>query len=340
MFRMIAERPTIFDVARHCGLSKATVSKAMNAPDGSTLVSHEARARVMQAVKELGYRPSWRARVLAKKRSQAIAIAYSAPVGAVPRGVYFEIVDALEECLGERDYIPTFLHLRQADDRVERMLGDGRFDGCISLGLIAPAVLAMIRRHRLPAVLINSDAGDEWCRVNVDDLGGGRQLMRHLLGQGHRRVIYYAGRAVLEHPSASDRFGAYRDAMAAAGLEALPPFVGTPDALVDALAAAGDRRPTAIVDFEHFSAIHLLQCLWRRGVRVPDEVSVATFNDTHPVADVIPPLTTVALPGRQMAERAVEMLLRWLDQSAECPAQTVLLDETLVVRESTAPPRR
>lgn len=333
-----AARPTILDVARRCGLSKATVSKALNAPDGSTLVSDDARIRVRRAVEELGYRPSWRGQVLARRRSQAIAIAYSAPVGAVPRGVYWEIVDALEECLGARDYIPTFLHLRDADDRVERMLGDGRFDGCISLGLIAPTVLDMMARHRVPAVLINSNADANWSRVSVDDEGGGRLVMRHLLDLGHKNIAYYAGLAVLDHPSARQRYGAYAAMMAEAGLEPLPPFVGPPAEMAAHVVKLGAKAPTAVVDFEHFSAIRLLQHFWRRGVRVPDDVSVATFNETHPVADVIPPLTTVALPGRLMAERAVEMLLKRLDEGVDV-AETVVLDETLVVRESTGKPR-
>ena len=334
-----AARPTITDVARFCGLSKATVSKAMNSPDGSTLVSDVARARVRKAVAELGYRPSWRAQVLARKRSQTIAIAYSSPTGAVPRGVYWEIVDALEACLAARDYFPAFLHMRQADERVERMLSDGRFDGCISLGLIEPAVLDMMRRHRVPAVLVNSNAGgDDWSRVDVDDIGGGRQVMRHLLDLGHRRILYYAGLAVLDHPSAAHRFGAYQVAMSEAGLRPERAFVGTPAALAASLLARGPGGPTAIVDFEHFSAIRLLQALWRAGVRVPDDVSVATFNDTHPVADVVPPLTTVALPGRAMAERAVAMLLRQLDEPGEPARSAAVLDESLVVRESTAPP--
>jgi len=70
--------------------------------------------------------------------------------------------------------------------------------------------------------------------------------------------------------------------------------------LVDHIQQSSERSPTAIIDFEHWSAIRLLQCLWRRGVRVPSDISLITFNDTHPVADLIPPLTTVALPGRLM----------------------------------------
>lgn len=336
MSDLSAARPTILDVAHHCGLSKATVSKALNAPAGAKLVSDETRARVQDAVKQLGYRPSWRGQVLARRRSQAIAVTYSSPTGAVPRGVYWEIVDGLEKQLVEREYIPTFLHVRRAEERVEQMLSDGRFDGCISLGLIAPSVLAMLRRHQIPSVLINSGADETWSRVNPNDGQGGAAAMAHLIGQGHRRILYYAGQALLDHPSAVAREGAYRRCMSEAGLEPLPAFVGAPDALVEHIKKSGAAAPTAVVDFEHWSAIRLLQALWRGGVHVPSDISLVTFNDTHPVADVIPPLTTVALPGQAMAVRAVEMLMRQLEEPEREP-ETVVLDETLVVRESTAP---
>lgn len=332
----IAIRPTILDVANHCGLSKATVSKALNASVDSKLVSEQTRVRVQEAAKSLGYRPSWRGQMLARRRSQAIAIAYSSPVGAVPRGVYWEIADGLEQHLTAREYTPTFLHVRRAEERVEQMLSDGRFDGCISLGLIAPTVLSMLRRHKVPAVLINSGADASWSRVNPNDELGGARAMAHLLGLGHRRILYYAGAAVLDHPSATLRYNAYRTAMTEAGLEALPAFIGTADAMVNHLRSAGDSAPTAIVDFEHWSAIRLLQALWRRGIRVPGDLSLVTFNDTHPVADLTPPLTTVALPGTEMAVRAVEMLMRQLEEP-DRKAETLVLDETLVVRESTAP---
>src|SRR4051812_39036351 len=243
MTELAADRPSILDVANHCGLSKATVSKALNAPADSKLVSATTRARVQDAVKKLGYRPNWRAQALARRRSQAIAITYSSPVGAVPRGVYWEIVDALEKHLVERDYIPTFLHVRRAEERVERMLSDGRFDGCISLGLIAPAVLKMIRRHGVPAVLINSGADASWSRVNPNDLQGGTEAMAHLLGQGHRRILYYAGEAVLDHPSAVLRHEAYRRGMQQAGLEPLPVFVGTASMLADHIEQSRDAAP-------------------------------------------------------------------------------------------------
>src|SRR5438874_3236960 len=239
MTDLAVNRPSILDVANHCGLSKATVSKALNAPEESKLVSARTRARVQDAVKTLGYRPNWRAQALARRRSQAVAITYSSPVGAVPRGVYWEVVDGLEKRLVERDYTPTFLHLRRVEERVEQMLSDGRFDGCISLGLIAPTVLNMLRRHKVPSVLINSGADATWSRVNPNDDQGGGEAMAHLLRQGHRRILYYAGQAILDHPSAVLRHGAYQRCMRQAGLEPLQPFVGTAEMLVDHIQQSG-----------------------------------------------------------------------------------------------------
>jgi DNA-binding LacI/PurR family transcriptional regulator len=334
--RELTDKPTILDLANHLGLSKATVSKSLNARPDSRLVSSETRARVQAAAQELGYRPSWRGQMLAKRRSQAIAITYSSPSGAVPRGVYWEVVDQLEKELVDRDYVATFLHVRRAESRVEGMLSDGRFDGCISLGLIAPAVLDMLRRHRIPSVLINSGADSSWSRVNPNDLQGGAAAMEHLIAQGHRRILYFAGEAILDHPSAVSRLAAYTKAMTEAGLEPQPAFVGTAEMLANHLQSAGNLAPTAIVDFEHWSAIRVLQMLWRRGIRVPSDISLITFNNTHPVADLVPPLTTVGLPGQAMAIRAVEILLRLLEEPEREP-ETVVLDETLVVRESTAP---
>src|SRR2546430_1474910 len=241
MTDLATDRPSILDVANHCGLSKATVSKALNAPADSKLVSPRTRARVQDAVKKLGYRPNWRAQVLARRRSQAIAITYSSPVGAVPRGVYWEIADGLEKQLVERDYIPTFLHIREAEERVEQLLSDGRFDGCVSLGLIAPTVLNMLRRHSVPSVLINSGADATWSRVNPNDDQGGGDAMAHMLAQGHRRIIYYAAEAILDHPSAVLREGAYRRCMQEAGLQPLAAFVGTADMLVDHLQESAKR---------------------------------------------------------------------------------------------------
>jgi LacI family transcriptional regulator len=134
--------------------------------------------------------------------------------------------------------------------------------------------------------------------------------------------------------------------MRSAGLEPLPRVAAMDPAFPDAV-----RRPdgpTALITFQHRIAVNLLEVLWRRGIRVPQDLSIATFNNAFPVEHTIPPLTVVSLPTREMGRRAAEMLLERIErpgraasaEEVEPPAAAdVLLEEELIVRESTAPPR-
>src|SRR5580704_10936284 len=140
-------RPTLADVARRIGVSKSAISQTLNwEPGRATTIKEETRQRILRAVEEMGYRPSWRGQVLAKQRSQAIAVVYSAPLGAVPRGVYLEIVDHIEMQLGKADLCPTFVHIKDHSERFDRLMGDNRFDGCLTLGLLSTEVLDILRK--------------------------------------------------------------------------------------------------------------------------------------------------------------------------------------------------
>ena len=333
-------RPTLADVARRVGVSKSAVSQTMNwEPGRATTIKEETRQRILRAVQEMGYRPSWRGQVLAKQRSQAIAVVYSAPLGAVPRGVYLEIVDHIEMQLGKADLCPTFVHIKDHSERFDRLMGDNRFDGCLSLGLLSSEVLDILRKNKVPTVLVNSDADQTWTSVHVNDEHGTRLVMQHFLSLGHQRIAYNAGPTPPPHRSVDIRSGTYRTCMLEAGLAPQDPFVGPVDKFVEQIMKMPEaERPTAVLVFDHWIAVRLLQEFWRKGVRVTDDISVATFNDTYPVSETIPPLTTVSLPAEQMAENAVRMLLEQIERP-QMPPETIVLQERLVVRESTAIPK-
>jgi LacI family transcriptional regulator len=306
-------------------------------PDRATTLKEETRLRILRVVEEMGYRASWRGQMLAKRRTQTIAVVNAAPLGAVPRGVYWEIVNHVESQLSKFDFCPTFFHVKDHEERFDRILGDSRFDGCLSLGLFSQKVLDILRRNEVPTVLVNAEADSTWTRVNVDDENGTRAVMRHLLSLGHKRIACNLGETPPAHFSVSIRAATYQLCMREAGLTPEEPFVGPIDQFVRQM-IADPNRPTAILDYEHWSAVRLLQELWRNGLRVPDDISVATFNDTYPVTEVIPPLTTVGLPTKQIAEDAVRLLLERIEQP-QTPAETIVLQESLVVRESTARPK-
>lgn len=334
-------RPTIADVARLCGFSKATVSKAMNLSESDCPLLPETRERVLAAAASVGYRASWRGRILAGRKTFMIGVLYDGRPyrGTIPRGVYWNIVDHLDQLLEAEGYSTTFVRLADTEERCEQILGDQRFDGCLSLGNLPPEALRALRRNDLPTVLINTHASEEWTQVSVDDEGGTRAALQHLYDLGHRRITYYPGRRANPFPSAMIRSQAYLQYMKDAGLEADELYTGPIETFVTRV-LEGTYRPTAILDFEHWTAVRALQEFWRRGVRVPQDVSYVTFNDTYPVDAVIPPLTTVALPSELIAQKAVELLMAQINQSERVPARRLMLDEHLVVRESTAAPRQ
>ncbi|HUB25808.1 MAG TPA: LacI family DNA-binding transcriptional regulator [Tepidisphaeraceae bacterium] len=333
-----SSRPTLADVARRAGVSKSAVSQTINwMPNRVNTIKLETRQRILRAVEEMGYRPNWRGQVLANQRSQTVAVVYSALLGAVPRGVYWEVVDQIEARLGIAHLCPAFVHVKDHTERFSRLVGDARFDGCLTLGVVSSEVLGILRENQVPTVLVNSDADESWTRVRVNDEQGSRLLMQHFLSLGHQRIIYYAGPNPPAHKSAQIRRETWELCMRESGLTLPKPFAGPADKFVEQIMTHANS-PTAVLVFDHWGAVQLLQSLWRKGIRVPQDISVATFNNTYPVAEVIPPLTTVSLPTDQMAETAVRLLLERIE-NADTAAQTVMLDELLIVRESTAPPR-
>jgi DNA-binding LacI/PurR family transcriptional regulator len=324
------------DVARRCGVSKAAVSLAVNhSSDRPSTLKDETRKRIVRIAEEMGYRPSWRGRVLASRRSQMIAVVYA---HALPQGVYTEIGSCIDEALNRLGYAPIFVRVREGDDRFERMLDDQVFDGCLSLASMSESVMRILRAHHVPTVLINARSDAGWACVNVNDEAGTVAAMQHLYDLGHRRIAYYGGEQP-PHPSVVTRAATYQAFMRGAGLAADEPFTGSVEAFADRIGRGGAFPATAVLTFDHRPAIALLHQFWRRGVRVPQDVSLVTFNDTYPVDQLTPPLTVVGLPVRDIADHAVRLLMeRIAGVHAAHGKETVLLEERLIVRESTAAP--
>jgi LacI family transcriptional regulator len=313
-------------------LSKAAVSLALNwSPERRSTLKEETRHRIVRIATEMGYRPNWRGRVLANRRSHMIAVVYA---HAIPQGVYTEIGSRIDDALSAFGYTPIFIRVVEGDDRFERMLDDQRFDGCLSLASLSDTAMRILRGHRVPTVLINAAADASWACVNVNDDAGTVAAMQHLYDLGHRRIAYFGGEQP-PHPSVVIRPATYQRFMREAGLTPDEPFHGTVERFADHI-LRGAYPATAVLTFDHRPAVALLQQFWRRGVRVPDDVSVVTFNDTYPVEHTTPPLTVVALPVRHIGEHAVRLLMEQIEQPDAAP-QTVLLEERLIVRESTGP---
>ena len=334
------KRPTISDVARLCGLSKTTVSVILNETPAASRVPVETHQRVKQAADQLGYRPSWRARALTQRRTHTIGVLYAPPMPLIVRGNYEGIMAGINETLTKHRYHVMFVPLGEDPGEWGDMLMDQRMDGCLVLSRLYDALSNLLKQTRMPVTLVNADTELPLPVVIADDFQGSSDLTKHLLDLGHRRVTFFLGDQP-PHYSVESRVGGYQQAMKDAGLN---PFANVVRGSVQDFVAAVTRtqddcdRPTAVITYTHHAAISMLRVLWEAGLSVPKDLSVATFSNSYPVAEVIPPLTVMALPTEDMGRTAAEMVLEQIQTSGAAAPRRMVLKETLIVRKSTAPP--
>jgi DNA-binding LacI/PurR family transcriptional regulator len=303
--------PTIRDVARHAGVSVATVSRVLN---DIPVVRTEMRERVRAAIGDLGYRPSSTARSLSLGHAQTIGVV--APFFTAPSVV--ERLRGVVERLAERDYDLMLFDvetLQQRSDAFQDFARRARVDGLlvISLPLLADEVAAL-RRDNLPVVLIDIEhAGVP--HVTIDDVRGGELAAEHLLSRGHRRIGFVGD--VADSPfgftSSERRRRGLRVALERAGLrpddalERLGPHARAQARRLAIDLLGRDDRPTAIFAASDTQAIGVLEGARALGLRVPEDVAVIGFDDIE-VADLLG-LTTVRQPLRQSGARGADLLV-------------------------------
>jgi DNA-binding LacI/PurR family transcriptional regulator len=333
-------RATLQDVAREAAVSKSIASRVLNgAPTLS--VRPETRTRVMHAASRLGYRPHVAARGL--RRAEAGALGLLVPNLAMP--VYARIVRGACTRALERDVAVLLLEDERPADTlraVERLVGQGRFDGLI----VASArprhpLLRPLRAGIVPHVFCNRAVRGSGVNVTMNDEAASAAAVDHLTGLGHRRIGHVAG------PNGIDpgRRRARGFARRAAQLSIDGSSIAESDfseagglAAGQALLAA-EPGLTAIYASSLSQAVGVLDAAWRRGLRVPDDLSVVAYDEMPLAEHLRPPLTTISMPLAELGAAAVDAVLDQLDGGA---ARSVVVERPpqVVVRLSTAPPRR
>jgi LacI family transcriptional regulator len=320
-------------VAEHAGVSPSTVSRILN---GTAIVSEEKRSAVDRAIAELGFVPNPVARGLAGGRTFSIGVLTQ----AIDSPFYGVALRGIEDELDQAGYIPLFVsgHWIAAEEaRCIDVLRSRRVDGIMVLtGRLSDAALRSCARALPVVVTGRSLEAPGLFSLNFDNVGGARLATEHLIGLGHRRIAFIAGDSA--HPDAVERERGYRDALGAAGI----PFVASlvvpgqfneesgrlaMEHLLDS------RQPfTAVFAANDQMAFGAALALYRRGLRVPDDVSLMGFDDLAESVYSIPPLSTVHQPGYELGRLAAGAMLQLLAgarPTIELPAPR------LVVREST-----
>lgn len=339
-------RPTLDAVAAAAGVSKATASKVLNDRDG---VSEATRERVRGAMNQLRYVPVPGRRVGGSSPTITVLFdgndsLYSAQVltGIVLAGTENGVDVVVTSAPGPHRHEPLSAEWL-------RVLAEKGHEGVIVVTTaITPAAVHAAADVGLGLVAVDPvivrDSGEEGLvSVSATNWTGGVQATDHLLGLGHRR-IGYAGGPPASYP-ARQRLHGHVAALRAAGIDADPALVrqlgfSHDDGRVMATELlAVDAPPTAVVAGCDASALGVLAAARQRHLRVPDDLSVVGFDDTFAADMASPPLTTVRQPLREMGRLAMRTVLA-LARGEGPETHHFELATTLVVRESTAPPRR
>lgn len=324
------------DVARVAGVSHQTVSRVINDHAG---VRPATRVRVQAAMVELAYRPNRAARALVTGRSGLVGVV---AVNTIEHGPA-SIVAGLEHAARAAGYFLVIASVSEPQrdslsEAVDRLVLHG-VDGLVVLAPLASAeaVLADLP-DAVTVVVVEGDAHGRYATVNVDQAGGARLAVEHLLGLGHHGVWHVAGpRSWWE---ASRRLAGWQEALAAAGIQAPPHLSGDWSARSGYDAGqmlARIPEVTGIFAANDQMALGVLRALHETGRRVPDDVSVMGFDDIPEAAYLTPPLTTVRQDFDEVGRRALQLLLDQLVSDADAtPAPvSVTVPASLVVRAST-----
>ena len=325
-------RPTMDDVARRAGVSRALVSLVMQE---SPKVSPERRAAVLAAASELGYSPHAMARQLASRTSTVLAVL----VSDLHNPYFADVVEAVEAAARDAglDMILSTGGRRPAGERraVETMLGF-RPAGLVLLSPVVPTRVLETASATTPVAVVERSVTLPGVDTVTDDgRAGSRLAVDHLVGLGHRDVVHLDGGQGAQ--SATRRRG-FVEAMTAHGLAPrVEPSEYTEEggaAAVGRLLASG-RRFTGIVAANDINAIGAMTALEDAGLRVPDDVSVVGYDNTSLAAMRHVGLTTIDQPRAELGRLAVGAVVGRLREGRTTPVRH-RLRPTLVVRSTTA----
>ncbi|QUX27844.1 LacI family DNA-binding transcriptional regulator [Nocardiopsis akebiae] len=335
------KRPTLEMVAQRAGVGRGTVSRVIN---GSAQVSPRTREAVHAAIAELGYSPNQAARTLVTRRTDTIALVVSEPRDRLFSDPFFaDIIRGVSSVLHERDLqlMLTTARTEAEHKRVGDYLSGFHVDGALLISLHSDNPLsARLAEAGVPVVHGGRPHSPEqpapYC-VDIDNIGGARMAIRHLLERGCRRVAAITG--PLDMNAGVERLRGYREVMAAAGLEVDDRLVVQGDFSVEGGAEAMERlldtglEPDAVFAASDMMALGGLRVLRARGLSVPGDVALVGYDDTVMAQHSDPPLTTVHQPTVQMGQEMARLLVDVaIPRTAE--AETVMLGTHMVVRES------
>jgi LacI family transcriptional regulator len=313
--------------------------------NNSGYVSAATRARVEAAIQELGYVPNRVARSLRLKRTHTLALV----VTDITNPFWTTVVRGVEDAANAAGFTVILCNTDESptkQDAYLQVLLQSRVDGILFTPVhSAPEPVELVQRQNVPIVVLDRRVpGAKVDVVRGDSEGGAYTLVRHLLDLGHTRIAALSGPETVS--TSVERVAGYRRALREAGVHEDAEWVrygqftqqfgyrATTEVLED------DPRPTAVFAANNFIAVGALRSLRDTGLRVPEDVSLVSFDDLASVVLIDPFFTVADQPAYEMGQRATELLIERLSEPAANGYKEIVLPTQIVVRRSCGPAAR
>ena len=339
-------------VAAKAGVSTATVARFIHK---NGYISYDAEQRVKSAIQSTGYQINTIAQSLRRQRSYTIAHVLES---AMPNPFFIHVSLGAKMEAHDSDYQVIEYNV-QHDPAIEKkaveMFISRRVDAILFTTPLDADNVLLAQSSGIPIVQVEKPCIDNTDTILIDNYVGAQSAMQYLIQLGHQRIAYIGVDPTLEqaHYSDRERFSAYADTLDANDIALEQDFIAygeiysTTDIVSVGTGAESTYRlldqsepPTAIFAAGDNIAAGVMQAIYERGFRVPDDISVIGFDDTYSPY-LAPPLTTVKMPMQAMGREGVRLALENIHHGSESrSSQTVTLKTELVIRQSTAEPKR
>jgi LacI family transcriptional regulator len=330
------------DVAKMAGVSRTTVSFILNNIQGKH-ISEATRQRVLQAVEALKYVPDIHAISLAKKTNCSVGFFISYSSSMFSDAYLFRLVEGMALVLNKRHCRLDFRPLRKAKVNYLDLVRSTGIDGVILMNTYTDDPgMQELAAAGVPLVVIGSIEGLSVPQVDIDNIVAAREMVKYLVALGHRKIAMIA-HAPLAFYAAAHRLEAYRQVLAEKGIPQNPEYIEVADfseesgyRAMQKLLGLGDR-PTAVFAGNDMVAYGAIQAVLDAGLSIPEDISIAGFDDDYLSRYLNPALTTVAQPSVGLGEAAARLLLQEIKSHRESGPrgkEHIILPTILAKRES------
>lgn len=336
---------TIKDVALLANVAPSTVSRVIA---DNPRISEETKQKVKKAMEQLGYHPNFNARNLASQSTHALGLVMPSSKDVGFQNPFFPtVLQGISEGAQEKNYalhMTTGKSEKEVLEAVVQMVQGKRVDGVVLLSSkVEDQLISYLKERDFPFVLIGKPYRDieEITHVDNDNFRAAKEVTEYLIGFGHRKVGFIGGS--LELVVTVDRLNGYKQALVNAGIEINEDYIvqeqflreGGQEAVRELMAL--EQPPTALVVADDFMALGVLNTLDELDIKVPDDISIVSFNNVLLAEMAKPPLTSVDINIFQLGYQASKNLIQSIENKNE-PTKRLIISHQLVERSSCSEP--